>query len=210
LQPALAAVEVHEKSVVDRGEPAVLHSGAVARESLKSQAVPKLVQQHSNQIDVGSVIIIEPIIEEGAVQAARLPQVAVESGIYVLVCLLVDSREFIREGFAIPGVGKRGAAKIPEDSVRPRRAQDSAGWCAAEGIELRVNADGDAACQRRAPDVGGGLKGIESLGADSCARIASDRCDHGRVVEPFASSVGIDDDNGSGAETGRGRTQRQD
>ena len=79
--------------------------------------MPELVQQHSYQIDAGSVIIVEPIIEEGAVQAARLSQVAVERGIYVLVRLLVDSREFIREGFAIPGVGKRGAAKIPEDSV---------------------------------------------------------------------------------------------
>ena len=55
-------------------------AGSAAGYIGKSQTVGKFMQEHGRQVDIVAVIVVQPVVKEGAGKATGLPQVGIESG----------------------------------------------------------------------------------------------------------------------------------
>ena len=107
-------------------------------------------------------------------------------------------RQRVRQRDRIPSIGLRCIGEVGSRCCCSRGTQHGRTASACQRIHLGIYLDGDRARKRRAPLVGRGLEGDQTLSSQRGARVAAHRRYGSRVVEAFAGGVlHIDLDRGA-------------
>ena len=205
---AVVLEKLHE-DVVAVVEPG---AGRECHEGLEAEAVPQLVQDHRDEIDLRAAgIAVEPVVP-GERKAAGRSDGAVELSDDVVVRRReIGSGDLVRERLRIVRVRVRRIREVGVDRRGAGRPEGRARRRAAEPVHGGGHPDRHGARELRPPDARGMRERVQALRAERRAGVPADRADHRRILEAFAGAVVVDDGDGRRAAAARqGQQEREE